>query len=197
MTIRRGLHKDLTGRNVDTPISWAYADEPARLAASSFAPLDVGRFAWQQDDDSLWMLKSISPVAWVEVGGGGGVGGDVTIRKNSGSDVGTRPRLNFIEGSNVTLTIADDVTDDEVDITIAASGGGDFVNPMTTRGDIIIADTSGTALRLGIGSSGQVLTVSDGVPVWATPSGVSMFSEAESLSSESLGITLTESDVEV
>lgn len=45
----------------------------------------------------------------------------VTARKNSGSNVGTRSRLNFIEGSNVTLTVADDNTDKEIDITIAAA----------------------------------------------------------------------------
>lgn len=48
----------------------------------------------------------------------------ITVRKNSGSNVGTRPRLNFIEGNNITLTISDDSTDDEIDITISATGGG-------------------------------------------------------------------------
>jgi hypothetical protein len=48
----------------------------------------------------------------------------VAVRKNSGAVVGTRRQLNFIEGSNVTLTIADDAGSEEVDITIAASGGG-------------------------------------------------------------------------
>lgn len=48
----------------------------------------------------------------------------VTVRKNSGADVGTRARLNFIEGTNVTLTVSDDGAGGEVDITIAATGGG-------------------------------------------------------------------------
>ena len=49
--------------------------------------------------------------------------GRPSVRKNSGaSDVGKRPRLNFIEGANVTLTVTDDPVDDEIDITIAASG---------------------------------------------------------------------------
>jgi len=49
----------------------------------------------------------------------------VKVRKNSGaSDVGARRRLNLIEGTNVTLTVADDPTDEEVDVTIASSGGG-------------------------------------------------------------------------
>lgn len=49
----------------------------------------------------------------------------VAVRKNStGPSAGTRQRLNFIEGSGVTLTIADDEANDEIDVTIAASGGG-------------------------------------------------------------------------
>lgn len=46
----------------------------------------------------------------------------VIIRKNSGANVGTRKRLNLVEGSNVTLTVADDAADDEIDVTIAAGG---------------------------------------------------------------------------
>jgi hypothetical protein len=43
------------------------------------------------------------------------------VRKNStGSDF-RRRRLNFVEGSNITLTVADDSTDNEVDVTIAAA----------------------------------------------------------------------------
>jgi len=39
----------------------------------------------------------------------------------------------------------------------------------TTTGDIIYASGANTPARLGIGSSGQVLTVSGGLPTWATP----------------------------
>jgi len=49
----------------------------------------------------------------------------VKVRKNSGApDVGARQRLNLIEGTNVTLTVADDPIDEEVDVTIAVSSGG-------------------------------------------------------------------------
>lgn len=41
---------------------------------------------------------------------------------------------------------------------------------ITTTGDIIYASAANTPARLGIGSSGQVLTVSGGVPTWATAS---------------------------
>lgn len=46
----------------------------------------------------------------------------VTVRK-AGTRVGTRDFLNFIEGSNIGITIAEDVQNDEIEITIAASGG--------------------------------------------------------------------------
>jgi hypothetical protein len=41
---------------------------------------------------------------------------------------------------------------------------------LTTTGDTYYASAAGTPARLGIGSSGQVLTVSGGVPTWATAS---------------------------
>jgi len=47
----------------------------------------------------------------------------VSVNKNSGATVGTRRRINFIEGSNVTLTISDDSGNEEVDVTIASTGG--------------------------------------------------------------------------
>jgi hypothetical protein len=46
-----------------------------------------------------------------------------------------------------------------------------FADPMTTAGDIIIRNGSNATSRLGIGTTGQVLTVSGGIPTWATPSG--------------------------
>lgn len=45
------------------------------------------------------------------------------------------------------------------------------LNPETTLGDIAYrSSTSNVNTRLGIGTSGQVLTVAAGVPSWATPS---------------------------
>lgn len=42
---------------------------------------------------------------------------------------------------------------------------------LTTTGDTIYASGASTPARLGIGSTGQVLTVAGGVPTWATPAG--------------------------
>jgi hypothetical protein len=44
-----------------------------------------------------------------------------------------------------------------------------MTNPMTTTGDTIYSSSGSTPARLGIGTTGQVLTVSGGVPAWATP----------------------------
>jgi parallel beta-helix repeat protein len=48
----------------------------------------------------------------------------VGVRKNSAGSTSQRRRLNLIEGTNVTITVADDSVDEEVDVTIAAAGGG-------------------------------------------------------------------------
>lgn len=49
----------------------------------------------------------------------------VSVRRNSlASTVGPRRRLNFIEGTNITLVINDDSANEEIDVTISSSGGG-------------------------------------------------------------------------
>ncbi len=77
------------------------------------------------------------------------------------------------------------VTNDVGDITAVTagtgiSGGGtsgavtitnSMATAITSAGDLIKGTGSGTFDRLGIGSTGQVLTVSGGAPVWASPAG--------------------------
>jgi hypothetical protein len=46
-----------------------------------------------------------------------------------------------------------------------------MTNPMTTTGDTIYSSSGSTPARLGIGTTGQILTVSGGVPTWAAPAG--------------------------
>ena len=60
-----------------------------------------------------------------EASGGGMISG---ITKNSGDaeNAANRSNLNFIEGANVTIIIADDEINDRVDVSIASSGGSDF-----------------------------------------------------------------------
>ena len=44
-----------------------------------------------------------------------------------------------------------------------------MTNPMTTTGDTIYASSGSTPARLGIGSTGNILTVAGGLPTWAAP----------------------------
>ncbi len=81
------------------------------------------------------------------------------------------------------------ITNDVGDITAVTagtgiSGGGtsgavtvtnSMATAITTAGDLIKGTGSGTFDRLGIGSSGQVLTVTAGAPAWATPSAAASF----------------------
>ena len=58
----------------------------------------------------------------------------VEVVKNSGAVVSTRPQLNFIEGANITLTIADDAGNDQADITIASAAGVGEANTASNLG---------------------------------------------------------------
>ena len=77
------------------------------------------------------------------------------------------------------------IANDQGDITgvtagTGISGGGtsgtvtvtnSMATAITTSGDLIYGTGSGTFARRGIGSTGNVLTVSGGLPVWAAPAG--------------------------
>lgn len=76
--------------------------------------------------------------------------------------------------------------------TTSSSG---MTNPMTTTGDTIYSSSGSTPARLGIGSTGQVLTVSGGIPSWATPSSGSMtLLSTTTISSGTSTITLNSID---
>lgn len=61
------------------------------------------------------------------------------------------------------------ITLSQLNIYKGTSGGSPMANPLTTTGDLIYSSGGTTGARLGIGSTGQVLTVSGGLPSWATP----------------------------
>jgi hypothetical protein len=63
------------------------------------------------------------------------------------------------------------------------------LNPSTTLGDIEYrSSTANTNTRLGIGTSGQILAVSGGVPAWTTPAAASSYT---SIASGSIGSVTT------
>jgi hypothetical protein len=72
-------------------------------------------------------------------------------------------------------TATDLVTDLPADFEVALQGVDTrlkALQPGTTTGDLAYSSaTANTNTRLGIGSTGQVLTVAGGVPTWAAPAG--------------------------
>jgi hypothetical protein len=80
-------------------------------------------------------------------------------------------------------------SDTDMDFKWVADAAG-MTNPMTTTGDTIYSSSGSTPARLGIGTTGQLLTVSGGVPAWATPTSGSMTQLATgTLSGASVSIT--------
>ena len=66
-----------------------------------------------------------------------------------------------------------------------------MTNPMTTTGDTIYSSSGSTPARLGIGSTGNVLTVAGGVPTWAAPAAGGGFTSIASGSLSGSATTLS------
>jgi hypothetical protein len=58
---------------IHTPVSYEYANETAREAATGFSSEDLYKFAIQTDNNTFWCLLDTAPT-WVQVAGGGGGG---------------------------------------------------------------------------------------------------------------------------
>ena len=122
-------------------------------------------------------------------------GGEANTASNIGAGVGlfdakVGSDLQFktlVAGTNI--IIQDGVPANS--ITISAAGG--FVDPLTTRGDILIRNALNVTTRLAIGTNGQVLT-SNGTDVsWAAAAGVSgAFATAANITSNSPGTLATD-----
>lgn len=58
------LHKKAILGEIHKVHNWEYPNATLRLAATGFVVEDIGKVAWQKDNDSFWFLKSNSPVVW-------------------------------------------------------------------------------------------------------------------------------------
>jgi hypothetical protein len=97
-----------------------------------------------------------------------GNGTDVVMSAIQAADVPTLNQNTTGTASNVTGTVA--IANGGTGQT-SATAAFNALNPMTTTGDIIYEASATVAARLPIGSTGQVLTVSGGIPAWsAAPS---------------------------
>jgi hypothetical protein len=70
------------------------------------------------------------------------------------------------------------------------------LNPSTTLGDIEYrSSTANTNTRLGIGTTGQILTVSGGVPAWSTPTSSAPASATATVAAEETTSSVTYTDL--
>jgi hypothetical protein len=95
----------------------------------------------------------------------GGTTGQV-LSKNSNSDMDftwAAPTTGDITGVTAGIGISGGGTSGDVTIT------NSMATAITTNGDLIYGTGSGTFTRRGIGTTGQILTVTSGVPTWESP----------------------------
>lgn len=100
------------------------------------------------------------------------------ITATSNSTLTTLSALS-LPGSQVSGNISGNAANVTGTVAIANGGTGattaaaayNAISPLTTTGDIVYEASAGTAARLPIGTTGQVLSVVAGVPSWTTSSG--------------------------
>lgn len=113
-----GWRDFVTGEVVTEPYIQTYLmDQSVMVFASSAARatalsgvLAEGMISYLSDTNLLYFYDG---AAWVQIPA------TINVRKNSTGTVYTQPRINFIEGTNITLTVGDDGS--EIDVTITSS----------------------------------------------------------------------------
>jgi hypothetical protein len=106
---------------------------------------------------------TVTSVDITDTGNIAAVGGPIT---DSGSFTIDLVDTGVIAGSYTSSNVTVDAKGRITSITSGAGGG--YADPLTTDGDVVIR-SGGSTTRLGIGTAGQVLTVTGGVPTWETP----------------------------
>lgn len=62
------LHKNIGLSENHKIHNWEYTNQAARTSASGLSSSDIGKVAWQKDNDTYWVLKTASPLVWVSLG---------------------------------------------------------------------------------------------------------------------------------
>lgn len=141
----------LTAAQVNTYLNeqtvMVFANSTARTSALS-GVLAEGMVSYLEDTNAVEVYNGS---AWVSIGSSGDITGVTAGTGLSGG--GT--------SGDVTLSLSTPVT---------ATNGGTAQSTYAT-GDLLYASAANTLAKRAIGTTGQVLTVSGGVPTWASPAG--------------------------
>lgn len=145
------------------PYRYTYANAAARTSATGFVAADVGSWAVQLDDGTVWELTATTPT-WAQRGGGGTVAAHATSHQVGGSDAFT----GIVPGSAFAPSGLTGATALSRYVGATASGApasgtfavGDFVIDQT--GKIWLCTTAGTPgtwTQVGGGSSGALTLI--------------------------------------
>lgn len=124
------------------------------------------------DLDFTWITNDVGDITSVGVTSpitGGGSSGAVTIAIQDASTA-QKGSVMLSDSTSTTSSILA-ATPTAVKAAYDLANGAIAKTLTTTTGDTIYASAANTPARLGIGSTGQVLTVAGGVPTWATVAG--------------------------
>lgn len=158
------FHSKLGLNEIHRLCNWAYADSDARGAASGFTVDDVGKVAWQQDENSFWVLLSYSPITWGSVAVGGTPGPHATSHKGGGSDAidNATPSLagllsaedkillDMLDAGTITKKVFNNTGDTIPRGTLVAVTGWNDVNQCV---EVAPADKDTASLRPSIGAT--------------------------------------------
>jgi len=158
----------LTAAQVNTYLNeqtvMVFATSAARTSALS-AVLAEGMMSYLQDSNTVYYYDG---AAWNAL-----ASGDITaITAGNGisvtSGTGPIPTVAIDTAVTVDKTTAQTLTNKTLTSPALTTP---TISTLTTNGDLLYGTGSGALSRLNIGSSAQILTVTGGVPVWATAAG--------------------------
>jgi len=156
------------GQAVDTSMAQLKGGTTGQILSKT-SSTDMA-FTWiTNDQGDITGVTASSPLT------GGGTSGAITL----GILSGTTSNLGAVQLSDSTSSTSTSLaaTANSVKTTYDLAAAAIPKSTVTTAGDVIYATGSSAVTRLGIGTTGQVLTVAAGVPSWATPAaGGSSFS---------------------
>ena len=194
------LHSLLQHGARHAPSNLSYADETNRVAGTNelssitLTSANIGQYADQRDDDSVWKLTGVGPITWLAVSGGGGGGsGDVSkVGTPVDNQVGVWTGDGTIEGTtgltydgtnlgitgNIVLSGTVDGIDIATDVAANTSARHARSHAITSTSDhtagnwkVIHTNGSGQVIELPLEAEGKVLTCHGvaAAPTFETP----------------------------